>query len=106
MSSKILMSSRSHHYPFRHRAATRLVGYRHAVARAERTPASIYHANGKKAVTMGVSFIPVNVIDVGHALEAKLGQMSAEKPAGIHRPVLYDQAAEVGHLLTGLSLTF
>jgi len=43
------------------------------------TPASIYHANGRQAVTMGVSFIPgVNVIDVGRALESKLEQMSAE----------------------------
>ncbi|ONG04922.1 MFS transporter [Klebsiella pneumoniae] len=48
------------------------------------SPASIYHANGRQAVTMGVSFIPgVNVIDVGHALEARLQQMAADKPAGI-----------------------
>lgn len=49
------------------------------------SPASIYHANGRQAVTMGVSFIPgVNVIDVGHALEARLQQMAADKPAGIN----------------------
>ncbi|MCS6028382.1 hypothetical protein LNO20_07675 [Klebsiella quasipneumoniae subsp. quasipneumoniae] len=48
------------------------------------SPSSIYHANGRQAVTMGVSFIPgVNVIDVGHALEARLQQMAADKPAGI-----------------------
>ena len=46
------------------------------------SPASIYHANGRQAVTMGVSFIPgVNVIDVGHALEARLQQMAADKPS-------------------------
>ena len=33
----------------------------------------------------------VNVIDVGHALEAKLTQMSAEKPAGIRIDLFYDQ---------------
>jgi multidrug efflux pump subunit AcrB len=38
------------------------------------SPSSIYHANGRQAVTMGVSFIPgVNVIDVGRALESKAG---------------------------------
>ncbi|MDU6454010.1 MAG: efflux RND transporter permease subunit, partial [Enterobacter hormaechei] len=71
------------------------------------SPASIYHANGRKAVTMGVSFIPgVNVIDVGHALEAKLEQMSAEKPAGIHIDLFYDQAAEVGHSVNGFIINF
>ena len=53
------------------------------------SPASIYHANGRRAVTMGVSFIPgVNVIDVGHALEARLQQMAADKPAGIDIDIL------------------
>jgi multidrug efflux pump subunit AcrB len=56
---------------------------------------------------MGVSFIPgVNVIDVGHALEAKLEQMSAEKPAGIHIDLFYDQAAEVGHSVNGFITNF
>ena len=56
---------------------------------------------------MGVSFIPgVNVIDVGHALEAKLEQMSAEKPAGIHIDLFYDQAAEVGHSVNGFIINF
>ena len=64
------------------------------------SPASIYHANGRQAVTMGVSFIPgVNVIDVGHALEARLQQMAADKPAGIDIAIFYDQAAEVGQWL-------
>ncbi|GHM26199.1 hypothetical protein EBZU44_47430 [Enterobacter cloacae] len=55
---------------------------------------------------MGVSFIPgVNVIDVGHA-EAKLEQMSAEKPAGIHIDLFYDQAAEVGHSVNGFIINF
>ncbi|STS89288.1 cobalt-zinc-cadmium resistance protein CzcA [Klebsiella variicola] len=48
---------------------------------------------------MGVSFIPgVNVIDVGHALEARLQQMAADKPAGIDIAIFYDQAAEVAHV--------
>ena len=71
------------------------------------SPTSIYHANGKPAVTMGVSFIPgVNVIDVGRALEAKLQQMSAEKPAGIQINMFYDQAAEVAHSVNGFITNF
>jgi len=71
------------------------------------SPSSIYHASGRQAVTMGISFIPgVNVIDVGHALEAKLQQMSAEKPAGIQINVFYDQAAEVAHSVNGFIANF
>lgn len=71
------------------------------------SPSSIYHANGRQAVTMGVSFIPgVNVIDVGRALESRLQQMSAEKPAGINIDLFYDQAAEVGHSVNGFIINF
>ena len=71
------------------------------------SPSSIYHANGRQAVTMGVSFIPgVNVIDVGRALESKLDQMSAEKPAGIKIDLFYDQAAEVAHSVNGFITNF
>lgn len=71
------------------------------------SPSGIYHANGRQAVTMGVSFIPgVNVIDVGRALEAKLQQMSAEKPAGIQITLFYDQAAEVGQSVNGFIINF
>ncbi|QBR52299.1 efflux RND transporter permease subunit [Erwinia sp. QL-Z3] len=71
------------------------------------SPSSIYHTNGRQAVTMGVSFIPgVNVIDVGKALEARLHQMSAEKPAGIQLNVFYDQAAEVAHSVNGFITNF
>lgn len=71
------------------------------------SPSSIYHANGRQAVTMGVSFIAgVNVIDVGRALEAKMKQMSAEKPAGIKIDLFYDQAAEVGHSVNGFIINF
>ena len=88
-------------------AATRLRDIATLSRGLNESPASIYHANGRKAVTMGVSFIPgVNVIDVGHALEAKLNQMSAEKPAGIHIDLFYDQAAEVGHSVNGFIVNF
>lgn len=88
-------------------AATRLRDIATLSRGLDASPASIYHANGRKAVTMGVSFIPgVNVLDVGHALEAKLEQMSAEKPAGIHIDLFYDQAAEVGHSVNGFIINF
>ena len=71
------------------------------------SPSSIYHANGRQAVTMGVSFIPgVNVIDVGRALQAKLDRMSAEKPAGINIDLFYDQAAEVALSVNGFITNF
>lgn len=71
------------------------------------SPSSIYHANGRQAVTMGVSFVPgVNVIDVGRALQARLEQMSAEKPAGIKIDLFYDQAAEVAHSVNGFISNF
>lgn len=88
-------------------AATRLRDIATLSRGLSESPSSIYHANGRQAVTMGVSFIPgVNVIDVGHALEAKLEQMSAEKPAGIHLDLFYDQAAEVGHSVNGFITNF
>jgi multidrug efflux pump subunit AcrB len=86
-------------------AATRLRDIATISRGLSESPSSIYHANGRQAVTMGVSFIPgVNVIDVGHA--PKLEQMSAEKPAGIHLDLFYDQAAEVGHSVNGFITNF
>jgi len=71
------------------------------------SPSSIYHANGRQAVTMGVSFIPgVNVIDVGSNLQTKLSQMSAEKPAGINIDLFYDQSAEVALSVNGFITNF
>lgn len=88
-------------------AATRLRDIATLSRGLNESPSAIYHANGRKAVTMGVSFIPgVNVIDVGRALETTLQKMSAEKPAGIHIDLFYDQAAEVGHSVTGFIINF
>lgn len=84
-------------------AATRLRDIATLSRGLSESPSSIYHANGRQAVTMGVSFIPgVNVVDVGRALE----QMSAEKPAGIKIDLFYDQAAEVAHSVNGFITNF
>ncbi|WP_148659777.1 efflux RND transporter permease subunit, partial [Klebsiella pneumoniae] len=45
-------------------------------------------------------------IDVGRALQNKLAQMSAEKPAGINIDLFYDQAAEVAHSVNGFITNF
>lgn len=88
-------------------AATRLRDIASVSRGLSVSPSSIYHANGRQAVTMGVSFIPgVNVPDVGRALEAKLKHMSAEKPAGINIDLFYDQAAEVSHSVNGFIINF
>jgi multidrug efflux pump subunit AcrB len=63
-------------------------GYCHASRGLSESPSSIYHANGRQAVTMGSRLFPASTSLTLAALEAKLEQMSAEKPAGSHRPVL------------------
>ena len=89
------------------RATTRLRDIASLSRGLSESPSSIYRASGRPAVTMGISVIPgVNVIDVGRALEAKLQQMSAEKPAGIQINVFYDQAAEVAHSVNGFITNF
>lgn len=88
-------------------AATRLRDIATLSRGLNESPNSIYHANGRQAIAMGVSFIPgVNVIDVGRALEAKLQQMAADKPAGINIDLFYDQAAEVAHSVSGFISNF
>jgi multidrug efflux pump subunit AcrB len=93
--------------PYGSGSATRLRDIATLSRGLSESPSSLYHANGQRAIAMGVSFISgVNVIDVGHALEAKLKQMSAEKPAGISLDLFYDQAAEVDHSVKGFIINF
>lgn len=88
-------------------AATRLGDIATLSRGLSESPSSIYHANGHPAIAMGVSFVAgVNVIDVGRALAARLQQMSAEKPAGLHISVFYDQAAEVAQSVSGFIANF
>lgn len=70
-------------------------------------PGNIYHANGRDALTIGVSYIPgVNVMNIGHAIEARMQQLSADKPAGIQLKVFYDQASEVKKSVDGFIINF
>lgn len=88
-------------------AATRLGDIATLSRGLSESPSSIYHANGRPAIAMGVSFVAgVNVIDVGRALADRLQQMSADKPAGLHINVFYDQAAEVAQSVSGFIANF
>ncbi|GKX51788.1 efflux RND transporter permease subunit [Budvicia aquatica] len=71
------------------------------------SPNSIYRANGQPAVSIGVSFAPnVNVIVVGDAVQARLAQLEAERPAGMEISVFYDQAHEVEGAVNGFIMNF
>ena len=71
------------------------------------SPSSIYHANGRQAVTMGGCrlYPGVNVIDVGRAGK-QAGADVGGKPAGINIDLFYDQAAEVAHSVNGFITNF
>ncbi|PVZ82447.1 MFS transporter [Serratia sp. S1B] len=72
-----------------------------------RTPNNIYRANGRPALSIGVSFVPnVNVIVVGKALKARLAELQAERPAGMDINVFYDQSQEVELAVNGFIMNF
>lgn len=71
------------------------------------SPDNIYHANGRPALAVGISYVPgVNVINVGEALNQQLSRMESGKPAGIELKVFYDQAQEVKQSVDGFILNF
>lgn len=45
-------------------------------------------------------------MNIGHAIEARMQQLSADKPAGIQLKVFYDQAAEVKKSVDGFIINF
>ncbi len=71
------------------------------------SPSSIYHANGRRAVTMGVSFIPASTSSMlCHARWRLNWRKCRRKTAGIHLDLFYDRAAEVGHSVNGFITNF
>lgn len=71
------------------------------------TPSNVYRANGRPALSIGVSFAPnVNVIVVGEAVKARLALLEAERPAGIDISVFYDQSQEVDGAVNGFIMNF
>jgi multidrug efflux pump subunit AcrB len=81
------------------------------VARVSRgfaeTPTSLYRAQGRAALGLGVSYAAhVNVVDVGNAVAARLAELDAERPAGMHVDVFYNQADEVEQSVGGFVWNF
>lgn len=71
------------------------------------SPNNIYRANTQPALSVGVSFAPnVNVIVVGNAVKARLAELEAERPAGMHLNVFYDQSHEVEGAVNGFIINF
>lgn len=59
-------------------------------------PENIVTFNGKTAINLGISFgSGVNVVDVGHSIEAKLADIENIKPAGLELSYFYNQSQEV-----------
>jgi len=59
-------------------------------------PGNVVTYNGKQAINLGISFgAGVNVVEVGHAIEAKLTEIENIKPAGIELNYFYNQSQEV-----------
>ena len=58
----------------------------------DETPMNIYHSNGEKAISLGISFAKgVNVVDVGHALDARLAELESSRPVGMNLTQVYNQ---------------
>lgn len=59
-------------------------------------PEHLYRFNGKKALTLGVSFSTgVNVVKVGEAIEARLAELENQRPVGMEIGHIYNQPAQV-----------
>ncbi|KLV04603.1 multidrug transporter AcrB [Photobacterium aquae] len=59
-------------------------------------PGNLVTYNGEPAINLGISFAAgVNVVEVGHQLDARLAQLEEIKPAGISLNYFYNQAQEV-----------
>jgi multidrug efflux pump subunit AcrB len=68
----------------------------------EDTPSSIYHSNGKEALSFGISFAPnVNVVDVSKAVLKKLKQLDDIRPIGVHLTQVYNQGNVVEKAIDG-----
>lgn len=62
----------------------------------EEVPSFINSLNGRRAITLGVSFASgSNVVDAGAAVKARLTELEYARPIGIEVAVIYDQPALV-----------
>lgn len=68
----------------------------------EETPNNIYHANGKNALSIGISFSSgVNVVNVGEAVNARMAELNGELPIGMALETVYDQSKMVDQTVNG-----
>ena len=68
----------------------------------EETPDSIYHADGNKALSIGISFSSgVNVVKVGEAVNERMLELNSELPIGMSLDTVYDQSKMVDQTVNG-----
>ncbi|WP_285163891.1 efflux RND transporter permease subunit [Shewanella goraebulensis] len=68
----------------------------------EETPSNVYHANGKNALSIGISFSSgVNVVKVGEAVNARMVELNGELPIGMQLETVYDQSKMVDQTVNG-----
>ncbi|MCL1094095.1 efflux RND transporter permease subunit [Shewanella kaireitica] len=68
----------------------------------EETPDNIYHADGNKALSIGIAFASgVNVVDVGAAVNARMSELNSELPLGMSLDTVYDQSKMVDDTVSG-----
>ncbi|WP_432467236.1 efflux RND transporter permease subunit [Agarivorans sp. Z349TD_8] len=66
------------------------------------TPSQLYHDNGEKALSMGISYSSgVNVVDISKSMNAKLESLKSEMPIGMKINVIYDQGKIVDKAVSG-----
>ncbi|WP_375750070.1 efflux RND transporter permease subunit [Vibrio sp. HN007] len=69
------------------------------------TPSVLYHANGKKAISMGISFgTGVNVVEVGELVEQRLLELDENRPIGVQLDTVYNQSKMVDNTIQGFLL--
>jgi len=60
------------------------------------TPSQIMRFNSVDSVALGISMVPSgNVVDLGHAIDARLDELQAQIPLGMHVDKVYFQSSRV-----------
>ncbi len=71
----------------------------------QESPSVIYHSNGQKALSLGVSFASgVNVVDVSKSVRDTIDNSYAFLPFGMNVTTVYDQGAVVDTAVSGFLL--
>lgn len=66
------------------------------------TPSVLYHANGKKAISMGIAFGKgLNVVDVGASVKQRMLELEEHRPIGIELSTVYNQSEMVDDTVQG-----